>query len=146
MVLGGHLAFLVFETRFYEARKKGLVSVEQLNSLMEQAQRDAFKGGLASYHKLFWASKGHFYMTGAPFYNYPYVFGYLFSHGIYAMVAKEGAAFEQRYIDLLRDTGRMTVEDLAARHLGVDLTKPAFWEQAVDAALEDVREFLALTE
>jgi pepF/M3 family oligoendopeptidase len=145
MFMNIHSRF-VFETRFYEARKKGLVSVEQLNSLMEQAQRDAFKGGLASYHKLFWASKGHFYMTGAPFYNYPYVFGYLFSHGIYAMVAKEGAAFEQRYIDLLRDTGRMTVEDLAARHLGVDLTKPAFWEQAVDAALEDVREFLALTE
>jgi oligoendopeptidase F len=40
----------------------------------------------------------------------------------------------------------MRVEDLASRHLGVDLTKRDFWHQAVDMAVADAQEFLKLTE
>ncbi len=39
----------------------------------------------------------------------------------------------------------MSVEDLAHKHLGVDLTKPDFWEAAVKLATDDVEEFLQLT-
>jgi pepF/M3 family oligoendopeptidase len=139
-------ARFIFETRFYAQRQKGLVSVEALNELMLQAQKDAYHNALTEYHPLFWASKLHFYMTGQPFYNFPYTFGYLFSSGVYAQALKEGPAFEQRYVDLLRDTGRMQVEDLAARHLGVDLRKPDFWQSAVNLSLADIEEFLKLTE
>jgi oligoendopeptidase F len=140
-----HARFL-FETRFYEKRKQGMLSVEQLNELMETAQKEAYQNGLGVYHPHFWASKLHFYATDVPFYNFPYTFGYLFSAGIYARALEEGPKFEQRYVDLLRDTGRMMVEELAARHLGVDLTKPDFWLTGVQMALRDVEEFLALTE
>jgi oligoendopeptidase F len=37
------------------------------------------------------------------------------------------------------------VEDLAKKHLGVDLTKPEFWRNAVGLAVKDVEEFLELT-
>src|SRR5690606_41605183 len=57
----------------------------------------------------------------------------------------EGKNFEERYMRLLRDTGAMPVEELAKRHLGVDLKKPEFWRRAVALALEDTEEFLALT-
>jgi oligoendopeptidase F len=140
-----HSRFL-FETRFYEARHKGMVGADQLNELMESAQKEAYRNSLSLYHPRFWASKLHFYATNAPFYNFPYTFGYLFSAGIYARAMEEGPKFEQRYVDLLRDTGRMTVEDLAARHLGADLTKPDFWLTGVNMALKDVDEFLSLTE
>jgi oligoendopeptidase F len=140
-----HARFL-FETRFYEARQKGMVSIDRLNEMMETAQKEAYAGALGLYHPHFWASKLHFYATDVPFYNFPYTFGYLFSAGIYARAKEEGPAFEQKYIDLLCDTGRMTVEDLAARHLGVDLTKPDFWLTGVQNAINDVEEFLALTE
>jgi len=40
----------------------------------------------------------------------------------------------------------MTVEELARKHLGVDLTKPGFWEAAVQLAVDDVEEFLRITE
>jgi oligoendopeptidase F len=140
-----HARYL-FETRFYADRQAGPLGVQQLDELMVQAQKDAFKESLATYHPLFWASKGHFYMTGAPLYNFPYTFGFLFSAGIYARAMAEGPGFEQKYVDLLQDTARMTVEDLAQRHLGVDLTQPAFWEDAVRIALADVVEFLGLTE
>ncbi|WP_025028885.1 M3 family oligoendopeptidase [Caldalkalibacillus mannanilyticus] len=135
----------LFETNFYAERKKGLVSVERLNELMTQAQKDVFEHSLASYHPHFWASKLHFYMTSVPFYNFPYTFGYLFSAGIYARAIQEGMEFEEKYIALLQDTASMTVEELASKHLGVDLTQPEFWQEAVSLAVRDVEEFLELT-
>ncbi|WP_025849921.1 M3 family oligoendopeptidase [Paenibacillus ehimensis] len=140
-----HARFL-FETDFYEARRHGLVSIERLNELMEAAQKKAYRNTLAEYHPHFWASKMHFYLTDVPFYNFPYTFGYMFSTGLYAEALRRGAAFEDQYIALLRDTGRMTVEDLASKHLGIDLRKPDFWQQAMDVSIADVNEFLRLTE
>lgn len=139
-----HARFL-FETRFYEKRKQGMLDASELCSLMEEAQREAFRGALGEYHPHFWASKLHFYITGVPFYNFPYTFGYLFSTGIYALAAREGAGFADKYDALLMDTGRMTVEELAAKHLNVDLRKPDFWREAVSVVLEDVKLFLELT-
>jgi pepF/M3 family oligoendopeptidase len=139
-----HARFL-FETRFYEERKKGLVSVHRLNELMLEAQKEAYCDSLGTYSPHFWASKLHFHITGVPFYNFPYTFGYLFSMGIYAQAAKEGTGFEEKYIALLRDTGRMKVEDLAKKHLNVDLTKPDFWQDAIDLIKEDLKTFMELT-
>lgn len=139
-----HARFL-FETRLYEERKQGLVSVERLNELMEEAQKEAFCDSLESYHPYFWASKLHFYITDVPFYNFPYTFGYLFSACIYAIAKREGSSFEEKYIALLRDTASMTVEELAMKHLNEDVTKPDFWKKGIEVAMEDVNEFLELT-
>jgi oligoendopeptidase F len=140
-----HARFL-FETRFYEKRRAGMVSHEELSELMEEAQHDAYCGAVGKLHPHFWASKLHFYLTDVPFYNFPYTFGFLFSSGIYALAKQEGPAFAQRYVSLLRDTGRMTVEELAVKHLGVRLDEPGFWRQAVALSSADVRTFLELTE
>lgn len=156
MLIDDHLAMAVqllmniqarflFETHFYEARKKGVVSVDRLNQIMLDAQKEAFAGALDLYHPTFWASKLHFYNVGVPFYNFPYTFGFLFAAGVYALAQKEGSAFEDKYVSLLRDTGRMQVEDLAKTHLGVDLTKPAFWQGALDSVLAHLPEYLEMT-
>ena len=138
-----HARFL-FETAFYEARRQGPLSVDELNRLMVEAQRRAYHDALGGYHPYFWASKLHFYVTEAPFYNFPYTFGFLFSTGLYTRARDEGPGFAARYADLLRDTGRMTVEELAQKHLGVDLTRPDFWEEATEAALASLDQFLRL--
>lgn len=145
MLMDIHARFL-FETRFYEERKQGVVPAEKLNELMEAAQKEAFCDSLGEYHPHFWASKLHFHITGVPFYNFPYTFGYLFSLGIYARALREKTDFEEKYIALLCDTASMTVEDLAMKHLGADLTERAFWEDAIRLAVRDVQEFLELTE
>ncbi|MBS4215567.1 M3 family oligoendopeptidase [Neobacillus rhizophilus] len=145
LLMNIHARFL-FETRFYEERKQGPISVERLNEVMLEAQREAYCDALEEYHPLFWASKLHFFITGVPFYNFPYTFGYLFSLGIYAQALAEGKDYEEKYIALLRDTASMTVEDLAAKHLQVNLTEKDFWEKAVGICLEDIDEFLELTE
>ncbi|WP_249869965.1 M3 family oligoendopeptidase [Oceanobacillus saliphilus] len=138
-----HARFL-FETRFYEERKKGMVSANRLNELMVDAQKEAYCNSLEDYDQNFWSSKLHFHITGVPFYNFPYTFGYLFSLGIYAYAKKKDGSFEDDYIALLRDTGRMSVEDLARKHLNVDLTQPDFWENAISLCVQDVKEFVAL--
>lgn len=89
--------------------------------------------------------KLHFHITDVPFYNFPYTFGYLFSLGIYAKALNSDSNFENDYIALLQDTGRMTTEDLAAKHLGVDLEKPEFWEQAMDLCMKDLNDFMELS-
>lgn len=145
LLMNIHARFL-FETRFYEERKSGMVSAERLNELMLQAQKDAYGNGLEEYHPLFWGSKLHFFITGVPFYNFPYTFGYLFSLGIYSKALEEGKGYEEKYIALLKDTACMTVEELAKKHLNVDLTKRDFWEAAVKLCVKDVEDFLELVE
>ncbi|WP_028784912.1 M3 family oligoendopeptidase [Thalassobacillus devorans] len=139
-----HARFL-FETRFYEERKQGMVPTDRLNELMTDAQKEAYQEALGEYDPYFWASKLHFHITGVPFYNFPYTFGYLFSLGIYAKAVKEGKNFEDKYTSLLQDTGKMRVEELALKHLGVDLEKEEFWEDALKLCIADVEEFLNLT-
>jgi oligoendopeptidase F len=139
-----HARFL-FETRFYEERSKGIVSADKLNDLMVEAQKEAFADSIGEVHPRFWASKLHFYITGVPFYNFPYTFGYLFSLSIYAKALESGENYEEKYMSLLRDTAIMNVEDLAMKHLGEDITKEAFWEKGIKLCIADVDEFLELT-
>jgi oligoendopeptidase F len=137
-----------FERSFFAERAKKHLGVDELSALMVAAQKTAYHDGLAEdgYHPLFWASKLHFYITRAPFYNFPYTFGYLFSNGVYQRALAEGPSFNARYVTLLRDTGSMNTEYLAHLHLGVDLTKPDFWESAIERVLADVDDFVALAD
>ncbi len=145
MFMDIHSRFL-FEVRFYEERKEGYVPYERLNELMLEAQKEAYRDSLSVYHPTFWASKLHFYGTDVPFYNFPYTFGFLFSTGIYAKSLEGNEDFEKDYIALLHDTGSITTEDLAGKHLGVDLTQRDFWQKAIDQTYEDIETFMELTE
>ena len=39
----------------------------------------------------------------------------------------------------------MTTEELAQKHLNVDLTKPDFWQAGIDMVLHDIADFMELT-
>jgi pepF/M3 family oligoendopeptidase len=140
-------ARFLFDRAFYAERAAGMVPRRRLDELMVDAQRTAFGGLLAEpegLHPLFWASKLHFYLTGNPFYNFPYTFGFLFANGVYDRARQEGAAFAESYRKLLADTGSMSTEEVARKHLGVDLTQPDFWEAATARILGDVKPFADL--
>ncbi len=145
MLCNLHARF-IFDMNFYEERKRGLISKERLSEIMLDAQKEAYGGTLDGYHELFWASKLHFYLTGQPFYNFPYTFGFLFSLGIYDHALKEGSAFAKGYRDLLADTGTMMAEDVASKHLGVDLSKEEYWNDAVARVMADIDPFVELAE
>ncbi len=135
-----------FEKAFYEERQKGELSVSRIKELMCETQRRIFgdalsEDGVDSY---FWAWKGHFYIAGVTFYNYPYTFGYLLSRSLFAQFRKEGADFIPKYIDFLRLTGSDTAENVARRSIGQDLESPEFWKQGIVSLEEDLKQFQEL--
>ncbi|AMB99602.1 hypothetical protein AWM75_06230 [Aerococcus urinaehominis] len=143
MFMNIHARF-IFEDKFYQQRRQGILTAQALNDLMVAAQREAYQDSLASYHPHFWASKLHFYIDQPAFYNFPYTFGYLFSLGLYARYQEQPEGFEDWYINLLRDTGKLTAEDLALKHLGQDLSQPDFWQAAIDISCQDAKRFVQL--
>lgn len=145
MFMNIHARF-IFENNFHDLRKEKVLTDDEITELMVAAQEESYCGALGSYHPHFWASKLHFYIDNVPFYNFPYTFGYLFSLGIYAFAQEKGSSFEDDYIELLRDTASMTTEDLARKHLNVDLTTPDFWQNGIDMIIKDVTTFMELTE
>jgi len=136
----------LFDNAFYAERKNGIVQKDRLNEIMLEAQKKAFAGMLdeSGYHPLFWCSKLHFFFTDVPFYNFPYTFGFLFSSGVYDRAKKEGPAFADKYRALLADTGSMTTEEVALKHLGLDLTQDDFWGDAVRCQVAEVDTFVEL--
>lgn len=122
-----------FEHRLYEARAERPLRPDELKQMMSESWRVWYGDALAEPDPLFWASKLHFYISGISFYNFPYLFGYLFSLGIYAKRDEFGSEFYSRYASLLRDTGRLSAEDLAEKHLGVKIDEPEFWQQTMQA-------------
>ncbi|TKG99235.1 M3 family oligoendopeptidase, partial [Peribacillus simplex] len=85
------------------------------------------------------------YRADRTFYNFPYTFGYLFSLSIYAKAKEKGKGFEKDYLDLLRDSGSMSTEDLVMKHLGEDITSEAFWEKGIELCVKNAEEFITLT-
>ncbi len=116
-----------FERQFYEARAERPLRPDELKERMSAAWQQWYGDCLAEPDPLFWASKLHFYISELSFYNFPYLFGYLFSLGIHAQRDAFGDEFFPRYQALLRDTGRMATEELAAKHLDADLAAADFW-------------------
>ncbi|SFD60473.1 M3 family oligoendopeptidase [Bacillus sp. UNCCL81] len=139
-----HSRFL-FEQRFYKERNEGIVSANRLNQLMEESINEAYAGSLEQPSIYSWVWTPHYYITQSPFYNFPYTFGYLFALGIYAKGMEKGKDFEKDYLNLLRDSGSMTVEDLVMKHLGEDITSEEFWEKGMELCVKDAEEFIKLT-
>ncbi|SDN08135.1 oligoendopeptidase, pepF/M3 family [Psychrobacillus sp. OK028] len=139
-----HSRFL-FEQRFYEERKVGFVSANRLTELMGEAINEAYDGSLDHPSTYSWVWTPHYYITHSPFYNFPYTFGYLFSLSIFAKAKEKGDEFEKDYLNLLRDSGSMTVEDLVMKHLGVDITSEEFWEKGMEICVKDAEEYIKLT-
>ena len=134
----------LFESRFFEARKGGSLSVEEINNLMLGAQKDAYGDGLDHncLHKYMWINKVHYYYAERNFYNFPYAYGLLFAKGLYAQYLTDGASFPEKYNKLLAATGSNTLEavgDLA----GIDVRKKDFWVQSLKQIEAKVDEFCA---
>ncbi|MCY9822000.1 M3 family oligoendopeptidase [Aeromonas media] len=121
-----------FEQALVAEREQGYVSSARLKALTDEAWGRWYEKSLSRYHPMFWAAKAHFSIAGFGFYNYPYLFGYLFSIGVYQQLISRQAAGEQdvaqAYRALLRDTGRMSAEELVVKHLGQDIREAAFWQ------------------
>lgn len=79
-----------FEKAFYELRSSKELGAEDLSELMRVTWEEWYGDSMNEADSLFWASKLHFSIPEVSFYNYPYLFGYLFSIGVYAQREAKG--------------------------------------------------------
>ena len=135
-----------FEKQLVEARKQGVAIAPKLKTMMTDSWQLWYEDSLSDYDEMFWATKLHFSMSQLGFYNYPYLFGYLFSLGIYAQQNNYGADFNNLYTQILRDTGSMTAEALVSHHLQQDISQPKFWEASLEIVEKSVVEFEKLAQ
>jgi pepF/M3 family oligoendopeptidase len=135
----------LFEKGVYEGRRKRELSVDELNSLMLDSQRETYGDGLdgEKLHPYMWAVKPHYYRPELSFYNFPYMFGLLFGVGLYAQYRQDPDEFRRGYDDLLSSTGLADAATLAAR-FGIDVRTPEFWRSSLEIIRGDIERFEGL--
>ncbi len=122
----------LFEKEVLERRAKAELSSDEINEIMERAQKETYGDGLDERYlqKFMWTWKPHYYSAGFPYYNFPYAFGLLFGTGLYAIYQQRGTDFVSDYMNLLATTGEDTAAKLAKR-FGIDITKRKFWDDSL---------------
>jgi pepF/M3 family oligoendopeptidase len=128
VVVDIHSRFL-FESELCRRRRRTVVSVSELKTMMLDAQDAAYGDGLDpdQRHPYMWAVKPHYY---TPFYNWPYTFGLLFGIGLYAQYVADSERFRAGYDDLLSATGMADTATLTAR-FGFDVRDTGFWASSL---------------
>lgn len=135
----------IFESEVFEKCSEKFLMPDDLNEIMTKAQQETYGDSIDPEfsHKFMWANKSHYYSEGLSFYNFPYAFGLLFSMGLYAMYLEDKDGFFVKYKEMLHNTPTCTIED-CGKFMGVDLTKPDFWEASLKILLNDVNEYARL--
>ena len=122
----------LFEKEVFDRRAKAELSSDELNEIMERAQKETYGDGLDEKYlqKFMWTWKPHYYSSGFSFYNYPYAFGLLFATGLYAIYQKRGADFVPAYKELLATTGEARAAELADK-FGINIRTKKFWADSL---------------
>lgn len=136
-----------FEESLFAARRKGELSVQELDDLMEQAQQRSYGDALdpARRGTRVWVTKPHYYDAQRNFYNFPYQFGTLLSLQMLEKWKQAPAAFAEAYDRFLASTGRYDVLELC-RILDMDLLSPDFFEIPLQNLCDRLDRFLAQLE
>ena len=124
------IAFVDFERRVHDARKKAELTPDELGAIWMEIQTESlgpafnFEDG----YKVFWSYIPHF--IHVPFYVYAYAFGDCLVNSLYAVYQAEPDGFQERYHDLLAAGGTLRHQELLAP-FGLDATDPNFWSKGL---------------
>lgn len=131
-----------FEQQVFSRRKNGALSVDELKKITSAVQRETYGDSLDPdrLHPFMWAALPHYYTTESSFNNYPYMFGTLFSLGLYARFQVNPAGFSAPFDDFLSLTGMADAVTLAGR-FDIDLRSPAFWLSGIELIRQEIGNF-----
>jgi oligoendopeptidase F len=121
------IAFYTFERKVHTERRNGEVTVERLNALWLEVQRESLGEAieLKPGYETFWAYISHF--VHSPFYVYAYAFGDCLVNSLYAVYEKAAEGFAERYLEMLAAGGTKHHSELLAP-FGLDARDPVFWQ------------------
>jgi pepF/M3 family oligoendopeptidase len=136
------LCRFLFEKKVVDTPLEQPLSAQDMCQMMLDSQDESYGDGLDKdyKHPYMWLCKSHYYSAGLNFYNWPYAFGMLYARGLYAKYLENKEEFVKHYDEMLRNTCKMDVEDVALT-MGIDLTKKEFWLTSLRQIEDDIKEF-----
>ncbi len=123
--------FTSFELRAHEAIGKEYQSFDDLSVIYLAELKKMFGDSIEyfDFSGFEWAGIPHIYHT--PFYCYAYNFAQLMVVSLYELFLQGGDSFKKKYLNLLKSGGNDSPENLLSK-LGVDISKPDFWQRGFD--------------
>ncbi|MHA1214264.1 MAG: M3 family oligoendopeptidase [Candidatus Hodarchaeales archaeon] len=137
--------YVFFEKECHEKGARQTLSAEEMGKIWDKYVREVYGDSVDFLPEQTWnwASIPHFIMTR--FYCYAYSFGMLFVLGLYQKYLEEGKSFIPKYKSILEAGGSQFPVDLAAS-VGLDITKPEFWQAGFDYLKSLLKEFKTLVD
>jgi oligoendopeptidase F len=135
----------LFESRVFELREKGSLTVKEFKEIMINSQVEAYRGALDSdyLHPYMWVCKPHYYYPDHNFYNFPYAYGLLFAKALYARYEEIGDEFSKLYDDMLAQTGKHDLKGIA-NIIGMDVTKEEFFINSLNVIEKEIDQLISL--
>lgn len=129
------IAFLEFERKIHDERKKGEIPLEKICEFWLEVQKESL-GPIFKFeeeYKFFWSYIPHF--IHSPFYVYSYAFGECLVNSLYG-VYKSGKVqnFEAKYLQMLESGGTKHHKEMLAP-FGLDAKDPKFWQAGLDVII-----------
>ncbi len=139
------LSRYIFESELFDKSSESSLSSKQLQEIMLKAQKEAYGDALDhnTLHPYMWINKPHYYSPELHYYNFPYAFGLLYAKGLFAQFLKDKDVFVKKYDQMLRETGKNTIENVA-KMMDIDVTKEDFWIDSLEIIKKEIDQFCEL--
>jgi len=124
------IAFVEFERRLHDERRKGELTAERIGEIWMGVQGESLGPAITfeDEYRYYWTYIPHFIHT--PFYVYAYAFGDCLVNSLYAVYQGAAPGFAEKYLDMLRAGGSKRHKELLAP-FGLDASDPAFWQKGL---------------
>ena len=124
------IAFYEFEKQIHEKRKINELSVEEINSIWMEVQKNSLGPSIKfeDDYKYFWSYIPHF--IHSPFYVYAYAFGDCLVNSLYGVYETNPFKFEDKYINLLESGGNNSYDQLL-KPFGLNPKNKNFWYKGI---------------
>ncbi len=124
------IAFVDFEIRVHDERRKGELTPDRIGQIWLDVQGESLGPAIAfeDEYRNYWTYIPHFIHT--PFYVYAYAFGDCLVNSLYAAYQEAHQGFAEKYLDLLRAGGTRRHKELLAP-FGLDASDPKFWDKGL---------------
>ena len=124
------IAFYEFEKQIHEKRKINELSVEEINSIWMEVQKNSLGPSIKfeDDYKYFWSYIPHF--IHSPFYVYAYAFGDCLVNSLYSVYETNSFKFEDKYINLLESGGNNSYDQLL-KPFGLNPKNKNFWYKGI---------------
>ncbi len=134
------IAFLEFEKKIHDERKKGEIPLEKICEFWLEVQKESL-GPIFKFeeeYKFFWSYIPHF--IHSPFYVYSYAFGECLVNSLYG-VYKSGKVenFEAKYLQMLESGGTKHHKEML-EPFGLDAKDPKFWQAGLDVIISYINQ------